>query len=79
MSDPYAQIDRLEGALSDEWEDVMGDAMNRVMADIQGAASYDEARAVITGAFPQMKSARLIDQLVTASIQARAEGEASDG
>ena len=79
MSDPYAEIDRLEDTLSDEWEGAMGNALNRVMADIGAAASYDEARAVIAGAFPQMKSARLIDQLVTASIRARAEGEASDG
>jgi len=78
-ADPYAGVDDLEEDLSDDWEDVMGDALNKVMAEIEGASSYDEARAAIVGAFPEMRNASLIDGLVTASIQARALGENSDG
>ena len=78
VAELYADVDALEEELSADWQDVMGDALNRVLADLGEASSYDDARRIVTEAFPNMQSARMIDGLVVAMFQARAEGEASD-
>lgn len=77
-ADPYADVDALEEALSADWQDVMGDALNRALEELEGAANYDDARRIVTEAFPGMQSARMIDGLVVAMFKARAHGEASD-
>jgi len=77
--DPYAELDDLQDDLSGDWEEVMGDTLEPMIALLETAGSYEEAFRIIADAFPQLGSKELIETLVKATVKARALGEAADG
>lgn len=78
-ADPYAEIDALEEDLSGDWEEVMQDVLGPALALLEGAADYDDAKRLLSEAFPQLGDQALIEGLVKSAIKARAIGEAKDG
>ncbi|MBF9049895.1 DUF935 family protein [Roseobacter sp. HKCCD9010] len=76
--DPYADLDEVEDDLFADWEEVMGDVLEPALALLEGASSYDEARRIISDAFPQLGDKAMIESLVKASVKSRASGEAED-
>ena len=77
--DPYADLDEVEDDLFSDWEEVMGDVLEPVLALLEGASSYDEASKIIADAFPQLGDKAMIEALVKAAVKSRASGEAEDG
>lgn len=77
--DPYADLDEVEDDLFSDWEEVLGDVLEPVLALLEGASSYDEASKIIADAFPQLGDKAMIEALVKAAVKSRASGEAEDG
>lgn len=77
-ADPFDVIEELEDDLSEDWEDVLSDVLDPVLALLETATSYDEAQALIKDAFPQLGSKAMIEALVKAAVKARAIGDAPD-
>jgi phage gp29-like protein len=77
--DPYADLDEVEDGLFSDWEEVMGDVLEPVLALLEGASSYDEASKIIAESFPQLGDKAMIETLVKAAVKSRASGEAEDG
>lgn len=77
--DPYGDVRAIEDELNGEWEDVLGDAADGLLSQLETAANYEDASALIRDAAPQMGTAKLIDALVKATVRSRAAGDLSDG
>ncbi|ATF00777.1 Mu-like prophage protein gp29 [Phaeobacter gallaeciensis] len=75
---PFDAIEELEDDLSEDWENVLSDVLDPVLALLETATSYDEAQALIKDAFPQLGSKAMIEALVKAAVKARAIGDAPD-
>lgn len=78
-ADPYADLDEVEDDLFSDWEEVMGDVLEPVLALLEGASSYEDASKIIAEAFPQLGDKAMIEALVKAAVKSRASGEAEDG
>lgn len=78
-ADPYADLDEVEDDLFSDWEEVMGDVLEPVLALLDGASSYEDASKIIAEAFPQLGDKAMIEALVKAAVKSRASGEAEDG
>ncbi|MAY75231.1 MAG: hypothetical protein CMJ31_11030 [Phycisphaerae bacterium] len=79
LDDPYADLDEVEDDLFSDWEEVMGDVLEPVLALLEGASSYEDASKIIAEAFPQLGDKAMIEALVKAAVKSRASGEAEDG
>lgn len=71
-------LDAIRDEMLAEWEPVMSEALDPVLAAIDGASGYEDALARLA-ALPGMDSARLIDALVKGMFAARAIGDVHDG
>lgn len=79
VQDADVVLDEIEYYALKDWVPTMSDLLDPVRAIIASSESYEEALALLASAVPDMKTGRLIDSLVTATTQARADGDLSDG
>jgi phage gp29-like protein len=69
-------LDEIEAGMLDDWDDVMEDVLGPIEAIVAGAATYQELKARLAEAAPQLGASRLIDALVKGMFKARAIGDA---
>ena len=75
----FADLDALEIALNEDWEEVLDETLKPIQDLLADAGSYEEARNRLADALPEMGSAKMIEGLVKAAFKARGLGDVSDG
>ena len=75
---PADPIDEIAAEALGEWQPVMAETLDPILAAIDGAQDYGDALARLD-ALPGLDSARLIDGLVKAMFKARALADVRDG
>ncbi|MCB1395921.1 MAG: DUF935 domain-containing protein [Rhodobacteraceae bacterium] len=76
--DPIDPLDEIRDEMLADWQPVLAETLEPLLAAIDEADSYEDARARLD-ALPGMDSAQLIDALVKGMFQARTLGDVRDG
>lgn len=71
-------LDEIRDEMLADWQPVMAETLDPVLAAIEGATSYEDALQRLAD-LPGLDSAKLIDALVKGMFKARAFGDARDG
>ncbi len=61
------------------WEEVLSGTVGPILELLETASDYDEAVQILSSAFPQMDTSKMIDVMVQASVKARGLGDGRDG
>lgn len=75
---PFDDLDEIERAAMEDWEDVAEDLIAPIEDLISKAGSFEEAQEALRTALPSLGGSALIDSLVRAMYQSRGLGDVRD-